>query len=110
MSAFDAIAGTPVNPSRLSLNEIALTANITLDWPWINQDTADVVAYINNETPNATGRTITMPSAQQAPLGQDQLFYNLGADSFEVLDADGRTVFEHEVLVALVALANAVPD
>jgi len=92
MSAFDAIAGTPVNPSRTSLNIIALTANLTLDWPWVNQDTADIVAYINRVTPDAAGRTITMPAADQAPKGQDQLFQNIGADSFEVLDADGGSI------------------
>lgn len=92
MSAFDAVAGTPVNPSRTSLNIIALTANLSLDWPWVNQDTADIVAYINRVTPDAAGRTITMPAADQAPKGQDQLFQNIGADSFEVLDADGGSI------------------
>ena len=92
MSAFDAVAGTPVNPSRLSLNIIALTANLTLDWPWVNQDTDDVVAYVNRVTPDAAGRTITMPAGNQAPAGQDQLFQNIGADSFEVLDANGGSI------------------
>jgi hypothetical protein len=92
MSAFDAIGGTPVNPARTSLNVIALTANLTLDWPWVQQDTADVVAYINRVTPDAAGRTITMPAANEAPAGQDQLFQNLGADSFEVLDAAAGSI------------------
>lgn len=91
-NAFTTIGGTPVNPSRTGINIIALTSNITLDWPWVQQDTADVVAYINQVTPDAAGRTITMPAADEAPTGQDQLFYNLAADSFEVLDADGGSI------------------
>lgn len=92
MNAFTAVGGTPVNPSRTSLNEIALTDDITLAWPWIEQDTADAVAYINEVTPDAAGHTITMPAASEAPRGQDQMFVNRGADSYEVLDADGGSI------------------
>ncbi len=91
-NAFTAVGGTPVNPSRTSLNVIALTDDITLEWPWVEQDTAEAVAYINEVTPDAAGWTITMPAASGAPTGQDQMFINRGADSFEVLDADGGSI------------------
>lgn len=92
MSAFDTFGGTPVQPSRVNYRAIALTADVTLEWPWVQQDTADTVAYLNDVTPDAAGWTITMPSADQAPTGMDAIFRNIGADSFFVVDADGGAI------------------
>lgn len=89
-NAFTNPGGTPVNPSRTSYGAITLTADIVLEWSWVNQDTSETVAYINDVTADVDGWTITMPSAAQAPTGQDQIFYNKGGFQFIVLDADGN--------------------
>jgi hypothetical protein len=92
MSAFDVIGGTPVQPSRVNYRAITLTADLTLQWPWVIQDTADTVAYLNDVTPDVAGWAITMPAANQAPTGMDAIFRNIGAHSFDVVDADGGAI------------------
>jgi len=92
MSAFDTFGGTPVQPARLNYRAISLTANVTLAWPWVEQDIADVVALLNNVTPSGASLAINMPPANQAPTGQDAMFYNLGANSFEVRDNSGNLI------------------
>lgn len=92
MSAFDTFGGSPVQPSRVNYRAITLTADVTLEWPWVQQDTSDIVAYLNDVTPDVAGWTITMPAANQAPNGMDALFRNLGSHSFFVVDADGGAI------------------
>lgn len=88
----DVFGGSPVQPGDVSYNAIALAADTTLVWPIANQDTANVVARINDVTPSAGSLSITMPDATQVSPGQDALFANLGANTFTLKASDGTEI------------------
>lgn len=92
MSAFNTFGGGPVQQARIRLRTFNLTESVTLNWPWINANTADIVAFTNRVTPSGPGLQITMPPADQAASGMDALWRNRGADSFEVVDNDGGSI------------------
>lgn len=92
MSAFDFPGGTPAQPSRVNYRAIDLEADVTLEWPYVVPNTDDTVAYLNDVTPDQDGWTITMPAANEAPVGQDAIFRNVGGFSFDIVDADGGAI------------------
>lgn len=87
----DPFGGSPVNPVDISYKAIALSANLTLEWPSFSA-TGDVVARIMEVTPSGAGLSISMPPADQAGVGIDSLIRNLGASTFSVFDNSGNTI------------------
>lgn len=81
--------GNVIIPTDVSYQDIALTSNIELVWPFFATQNDTVAARIMDVTPNAASRTITMPPADQASVGQDALFNNPSAYDFDVLDNSG---------------------
>lgn len=81
--------GNVIIPTDVSYQDIALTSNIELVWPFFATQNDTVAARIMDVTPNAASRTITMPPADQASVGQDALFNNSSAYDFDVLDNSG---------------------
>lgn len=92
MSYNSPFTGNVVQPTDVSYREITLTADLELQWPINGTATGDVAARIMEVLPNQAGWTITMPPANQASVGQDALFRNIGSNSFTVLDFDGGTI------------------
>lgn len=85
--------GTTIYPSDVSLLAVALTANVTLEWPLESLGTLYPAARIIDVTPSANGFSVTMPDATLAGVGQIVLFNNLsGSYSFTVKDAAGGTL------------------
>jgi hypothetical protein len=84
--------GTTVYSAEVSYRAVALTANVTLDWPTETAPTGNVLSDILDVTPSGAGFTIRLPEANMASVGQTALFFNVGADSFTVADNGGNTV------------------
>lgn len=81
----------PSQPTYLALDP--LSADVQLQWP-IEQaiSGALVVADIIDLNPVAPGLTVMLPDARQASEGFTALFNNLGADTVDILAADGSTI------------------
>jgi hypothetical protein len=88
----EVFGGENIKPSDLSYRAIALTANQTLVWPLNAPPSANIAAAKMDVTPDAAGRTITLPNANQASTGEDLYFFNDSSDAFSVVDAAGGAV------------------
>jgi hypothetical protein len=84
--------GNVIIPTDVSYLDISLTANVVLVWPVFATDSNFAAARIMDVIPNASGRTVTMPAADQASVGQDALFNNPSAFSFDVLGSTGSVI------------------
>ena len=92
MSVFtNVFGGTTIYPSDVSYLALALTADVTLQWPLEASTGNDLAARIIDITPTGA-YDITMPPADQTGVGQTTLFNNLGPDTVTVLDASGGTL------------------
>lgn len=93
MSYTEVFGGQNIFPSQLTLLTLALTTDVTLEWPTEQaMPGANVFADIMNVTPDAGGHSIILPDATLASPGQSTLINNLGAFTFSVKDAGGNTV------------------
>jgi hypothetical protein len=84
--------GNVIIPTDVSYQDISLTANVELVWPVFATDGNTVAARIMDVTPNASGRTVKMPAADQASVGQDALFNNPSGFNFDVLNNAGAVI------------------
>jgi len=80
--------GTTIFPSDVTLLELALDDDVTLEWPLEAATGANIIARINEITPSGSF-TITMPDATQTGVGQTILFNNLGPDDVTIVKAGG---------------------
>lgn len=92
MSYTSPFTGDVIVPTDVSYQDISLTANLELVWPVFATNADTVAARIMDVTPNAAGRTLTMPPANQVSVGQDALIKNPSANAFNVLDNDGGVI------------------
>jgi hypothetical protein len=92
MSYTSPFTGDVIIPTDVSYQDISLTANLELVWPVFATQSDTVAARIMDVTPNAAGRTLTMPPANQVSVGQDALIKNPSAYAFNVLDNDGGVI------------------
>lgn len=92
MSYVSPFTGDVVQPTDVSLRVFALTADTSLAWPINGNTSGNYAARIMEVTPNASGRSLLMPPANQTSPGTDSLIRNLGADSFTVKNAAGGTI------------------
>lgn len=89
----DPFAGSTVQISEVSYAALALTANAILSWPQDSFSAASpIFVRIMDCTPDAAGRTVTLPDARRVSAGYDTIFSNLGASSYSVLSASGVTL------------------
>jgi len=85
MAGYTQVFGAqPIYSAQPSLLTLALTANVTLDWPLETVAGPNVLATILDITPDAPARIITMPDARQGTPGYAVTFANNGADTFVV--------------------------
>ena len=86
----ETFGGQNIFPSQLTLLNLALTVNTTLQWP-VEQAVAgqEVFADIIRVTPSGGGLSITMPDARNASNGQATLVDNVGGSSVNILDNVG---------------------
>lgn len=85
----DVFGGANIYPSEISYSALALSADVTLNWPEETSAADEFVTRIIDVTPAAGGLAITMPDAREAATGQTVLFNNVGAHAFVVKDAAG---------------------
>jgi hypothetical protein len=80
--------GNTLYPSDPSYLELALTADVTLQWPMEASTGGNVVARIIDVTPTGA-YDITMPPADETSPGQVVTFKNLGPSTINVLNNAG---------------------
>jgi hypothetical protein len=83
--------GTTIYPSDVSYLSLALTADITLEWPLESSTAEYPVARIIDVTPTGAF-SIIMPPADQTGTGQTVLFNNLGPNTVTVKNSVGATL------------------
>ena len=83
--------GTTIYPSDVSYLSLALTADITLEWPLESSTAEYPVARIIDVTPSGAF-SIIMPPADQTGTGQTVLFNNLGPNTVTVKNSVGATL------------------
>jgi hypothetical protein len=83
--------GTTIYPSDVSYLALALTADITLEWPLESSTAEYPVARIIDVTPSGAF-SIIMPPADQTGTGQTVLFNNLGPNTVTVKNSVGATL------------------
>jgi hypothetical protein len=84
--------GQTIFPAMLNLRQIALSANLVLEWPTETASTSEVVAYIMQVTPAAGSLEIAMPPADETSNGMSVLFTNEGASTYTVTDTGGNSI------------------
>lgn len=84
--------GNVIIPTDVSYQEISLTQNEVLVWPFFATGNDLFVSRIIDITANASSRTLTMPAADQASVGTDSLVKNFGSYDVDVLDNDGGVI------------------
>lgn len=83
--------GTTIYPADVSYLALALTADITLNWPVGAGEGDSVVARIIDITPTGPF-TVTLPDATAVSVGQTILFNNLGPDTITIDNAAGNAI------------------
>lgn len=93
MAYSDRFGNSTIYPSPVGLLAVALTADITLEWPFEGTSIEYPAAPILDVTCTVAS-SITLPDATIASPGQSILFNNLSAStqSFTVKDAGGSTL------------------
>jgi len=85
----DLFGNTTINPSQLSYISYSISANLELVWPMEAPPDANVAADKIDINATAGSLGVTLPPADQASVGQDILFRNVGSHTFFVYDQDG---------------------
>ena len=83
--------GTTIYPADVSYLALALTADITLNWPVGAGEGDSVVARIIDITPTGPF-TVTLPDATAVSVGQTILFNNLGPSTITIDNAAGNAI------------------
>jgi len=92
MSYISPFTGDVVQPTDVSYRAFNLNADTTLAWPINGNATGNYAARIMQVTPNAGGRKLYMPPANQTSVGTDAMIRNMSAYSFDVVDNNGSTI------------------
>ena len=92
MTFTNIFGGTTVYPAEVNYRALALSANVTLEWPTEVSSTSNILASIMDVTPSGAGFTVRLPAANLASVGETALFFNVGASAFTVADNGGNTV------------------
>jgi hypothetical protein len=92
MAWTDIFGGQTVNPQDLSYKSYSFAASVSLLWDNTTADASRVVADIMDVTATVAGVVVSMPDARQAGAGEAALFFNAGAESFDVVSATGVAI------------------
>lgn len=92
MTFTQVFGGTTIYPAGVSYRAIPLSVDQILSWPTEIATNTDVVAQIMDVTPSVASRSIFMPAADKASVGETALFFNAGAFAFIVKDTGGNTI------------------
>jgi hypothetical protein len=92
MTFLNVFSGTTVYPAEVNYRAVALSANVTLEWPTEVSSTSNILASIMDVTPSTSGLVVRLPAANLASVGETALFFNVGSDAFTIADNGGNTV------------------
>lgn len=92
MSYNSPFTGQVIQPTDVSFRAFNLNADTELSWPLNGNATDNYAARVMQVTPNAAGRKLYMPPANQTSVGTDALIRNMTAYSFDVVDFDGNII------------------
>jgi hypothetical protein len=92
MTFTQVFGGTTIYPAGVSYRAIPLSVDQILSWPTEIATNTDVVAQIMDVTPSVASRSIFMPAADKASVGETALFFNAGSFAFIVKDTGGNTI------------------
>lgn len=84
----DVFGGSTVPPSQDKLNQVSLTADATMYWPYEYSGTGISAADLIEITTDTT-RTVTLPAASSAGKGAGFVLRNTGAYTVTLLDGAG---------------------
>lgn len=84
--------GTNVYPSDVSYSSLALTADVTLEWPLEAEIGANLATSIIDVSSDQANRVIYMPDATKASTGITTLFNNTGSYTVLVKSSTGTTL------------------
>jgi hypothetical protein len=88
----DVFGGANIYPSEISYSSLTLTADVTLSWPEETGGDAPFATRIMDIAASSAGRSITLPPANAAGVGETILFNNIGAQTITVRNAAGTQV------------------
>lgn len=91
MSFQQVFGGNTLYPSDVSYLALALTEDVTLEWPLSASTGNDIVARIIDVTPTGA-YSILMPPADETAPGQVTTFYNAGASTITIKNNAGGTL------------------
>lgn len=83
--------GGTILPSTVSYSALALTADVTLEWPLEASTGNNVVSQIIDVTPTGAF-SILMPPANETSPGQQVVFFNVGSATITIKDNTGATL------------------
>lgn len=92
MTFTQVFGGDQISPSQLSYQALALSADVTLVWPFDANTSGPYAATKVSITSAGAGLSVTMPDATLASNGQDCLIYNLSANAVTIKDNAGGTI------------------
>lgn len=93
MGSYDNVfGGNTIDPADLSWVRYEIDEDLTLVWPFEAVADSDVAAFKIGVTPTVAGLSVMVPAANLASTGRDILFYNEGAEDFDVQDASGMDI------------------
>jgi hypothetical protein len=87
MTTYSTVFGNAtVPPSAFAYRAVALTADVTLEWPDSSTGT-NLVAAIMDVTATGGAWVITFPAADEVSTGRDTLVRNVGVVSFDIVNS-----------------------
>lgn len=92
MSYTDVFGGANIYPSEITYESLALTGDVTLNWPTEASAASNFAARIMDIESDQAGREITLPDANGTGNGQTILFNNVGSYTIIIKNADGVQV------------------
>ena len=84
--------GATIYPSEISYSQITLTDDIVLSWPEETSTNENLATRIMDIISSASGKSIFLPEANKAGVGETILFNNLSANTVTIKDYDGTQV------------------
>ena len=84
--------GSTIAPANASLLNLAMSADVELQWPIEQAMSGLVVADTIEVIAASPGLSITLPDARQVSTGYTTLFNNTGAQTVQILNATGGAI------------------
>ena len=92
MSYSNIFGGDEIDPSSVQYAAYSFDANLSLVWPFEALDGTEVAANIIDGTATVASLLVSMPNCTLVSTGQSNLFNNVGAQAFTVVDYSGNTL------------------